>query len=194
MPGVILDYYLPQDSTDSTAVRLSIYKGDQLLRSYSSKKPCTTTWIGGPPKLPTLGNKRLPPFPLGFTSCDSSRVKDVFVLKLCRWGSPSWGVSCCLTMGDQEATTSNYYPIQILKPQPQRINRRPLCCVLRAFKIHTPNGREHAKGAAVATPFNGLADFSQYQSLLTQGGLKRPFKGVGASVNSAPAKNLSGCY
>ena len=59
LPGVILDYYLPQDSTDSTAVRLSIYKGDQLLRSYSSKKPTApTTWIGGPQNYPPWGEQK----------------------------------------------------------------------------------------------------------------------------------------
>ncbi len=59
LPGVILDYYLPQDSTDSTAVRLSIYKGDQLLRSYSSKKPTVpTTWIGGPQNYPLWGAQK----------------------------------------------------------------------------------------------------------------------------------------
>lgn len=176
LPGVILDYYLPQDSTDSTAVRLSIYKGDQLLRSYSSKKPTTpTTWIGGPPKLPTLGStKGYHRFHWDLRRAILPGVKDVFV-----YGSYAGGVvppgeyRAVLTMGDQEATTTiNLLPdpnIETTAAAYQQQEAALLRIEGHLKSIHQTVGNMRKVQQQLQHHLTVLADFSQYQSLLTQG-------------------------
>ena len=176
LPGVILDYYLPQDSTDSTAVRLSIYKGDQLLRSYSSKKPTApTTWIGGPPKLPTLGStKGYHRFNWDLRRAILPGVKDVFV-----YGSYAGGVvppgeyRAVLTMRNQEATTTikllSDPNIETTAAAYQQQEAALLRIEGHLKSIHQTVGNIRKVQQQLQHHLTVLADFPQYQSLLTLG-------------------------
>ena len=58
LPGVILDYYLPQN-TDSTTVVIDILKNDRVIRSYTSEIPeKKISWPGAPPMTKPLSTKR----------------------------------------------------------------------------------------------------------------------------------------
>ena len=58
LPGVLLDYYLPQ-AADSVDVALEILQGDTVIRRYSNQKPKTTkSWPGGPQKPLVLPSKK----------------------------------------------------------------------------------------------------------------------------------------
>ncbi len=57
LPGVILDYYIPQN-TDSTTVVIDILKNDRVIRSYTSEKPeKKISWPGAPPIPKPLSTK-----------------------------------------------------------------------------------------------------------------------------------------
>ncbi len=56
--GVTFDYYLSKNA-DSLLLKLEIFKGDKLLRTYTNKKPETfKTWPGGPSKPQLLPSKQ----------------------------------------------------------------------------------------------------------------------------------------
>lgn len=78
--GVILDYYLPQKS-DSSLVKLELYDGEKLLRTYTNKAPKDfKSWPGGPSKpevLPTA--KGLNRFTWDFRRESLPAVNGVFV-------------------------------------------------------------------------------------------------------------------
>ena len=58
LPGVILDYFLPE-ANDSLNVKLEIIEGKKVIRSYTNQKPkMTKTWPGGPQKPLVLSAKK----------------------------------------------------------------------------------------------------------------------------------------
>ncbi|MUP44668.1 glycosyl hydrolase [Gramella sp. BOM4] len=57
--GVIIDYYLEEEPADSIPLKLEIYKGDELIRSYSSiADKDFSSWPGGPSKPVVLPAKK----------------------------------------------------------------------------------------------------------------------------------------
>jgi hypothetical protein len=56
--GVTFDYYLAKDA-DSLDLKLEVFDGDKLLRTYTNKKPKNfKTWPGGPSKPQVLASKK----------------------------------------------------------------------------------------------------------------------------------------
>ena len=173
--GVIFDYFLPK-ATDSTALKLEVLKGDQVIRSYTNKADKTfKTWPGGPPKPEVLpakaGHNR---FVWDFRKNALPAVEKVFVYgdyRGSRVGPGTYTVRLTLD-GEQAEKTFKVLPHPLIEagPAAYQEQQEALASIDGAIKdMHTAVGQLRKVSAQIGTYNSLLKDNEAAKPLLEKG-------------------------